>query len=76
MYAFCPMVNHEKCGIADTDNHLSTDMGLKANLEKRHVSSTEMRYRPPSITNPIREYDSCYYEITIDESVLEKYIPK
>lgn len=62
--------------MADTTNHLSTDMGLKANLEKRHIQSNEMRYRMPSLTNPTREYDSCYYEITIDESVLEKYIPK
>lgn len=51
-------------------------MGLKAGLKKRHVQSNEMKYKLPSSADRSREYDSCYYEITLDESVLDKYIPK
>ena len=53
-------------------------MALAAGLEKKHVQSNEMRYQKPSIQNPTleREYDSCYYEITLDKSVLADYNPK
>jgi len=54
----------------------STDMALKAGVNKQHVETTEMRYRRPSVADPTREYDSCYYEITLDQAVLADYTPK
>lgn len=35
-----------------------------------------MRYKKASAQDPTREYDACYYEVTLDESVLDKYNPK
>lgn len=75
MFAFCPTINHKKCGI-QTETGLSTDMGLKAGLGKKHVQSNDMKYKKPTSQDQSREYDACYYEITLDESVLEEYIPK
>ena len=75
MFAFCPSVSHQKCGIT-SNNGDSHDMRLKAGLEKTHVQSNEMRYKKPSPQDPSREYDSCYYEITLDESLLTDYIPR
>jgi hypothetical protein len=74
MFAFCPSVTHDKCGIK-SDSH-SPDMGLKAGIDSQHVSSNEMRYERRSRWNQKGEYDACYYEIGFDESLLMKYIPK
>lgn len=35
-----------------------------------------MRYKKANRDDPSREYDACYYEVTLDESVLDKYDPK
>lgn len=43
MFAFCPSINHNKCGISSTSS--STDMGLKAGIESKKVSSSEMKYK-------------------------------
>jgi len=51
-------------------------MKLKAGLAKQHVQSNEMRYKKPNPQDPSREYDACYYEVVLDESVLENYNPK
>lgn len=77
MFAFCPSINHNKCGVDSTSS--STDMGLKAGIESKKVSSSEMRYKKRGLVNGIAqegEYDACYYEISLDQSVLEKYNPK
>lgn len=76
MYAFCPHISHQKCGIISDHTHDASDMNLKAGLEKVHVQSNEMRYHKATPQDPTREYDSCYYEVTLDTSVLENYIPK
>lgn len=54
----------------------ANDMNLKATLSKQTVESTEMRYKKPNAQDPSREYDACYYEVTLDESVLDQYNPK
>lgn len=63
MFAYCPMVSHDNCGV--NGNGGSNDMNLLANKEMSQVSSTSMKYREgkPSY----REYDSCYYEITSED---------
>jgi len=35
-----------------------------------------MRYKLPNILSTTRNYDACYYEVTLDESVLKDYDPK
>lgn len=75
MFAFCPSVNHNKCGVK-SGNSLSTNMGLKAGLESKSVSSNEMRYIKRSKDNLEGEYDACYYELSLDESLLDRYVPK
>lgn len=51
-------------------------MGLKAGIEKVHVKSDEMRYKRATSSDLSREYDACYYEISMDTSVLDKYNAK
>jgi len=51
-------------------------MALKAGLSKKHVEADHMRYKKPSVSDPTREYDACYYEISIDDSALADYNPK
>lgn len=75
LFAFCPSINHQKCGVK-SNTGLSTDMALKAGLSKKHVETTEMRYKKPDAKDPSREYDACYYEITLDVSTLADYNPK
>lgn len=74
MFAFCPSINHQKCGISSSND--LTDMGLKAGLDIQHVKSNELRYEKRSSWNTKGEYDACYYEISFDESILMKYDPK
>jgi len=75
MFAFCPSINHQKCGVKG-QTYSSTDMSLKAGVSKQHVEADHMRYKKPSLNDPTREYDACYYEITLDPSVLGDYNPK
>jgi len=51
-------------------------MGIKAGLETQYVGSNEMRYLKRSKENGAGEYDACYYELSLDESVLDTHIPK
>lgn len=51
-------------------------MNLKANLDRTTVESSEMRYKRANPQDVTREYDACYYEVTLDTSVLDKYNPK
>lgn len=74
MFAFCPTINHDKCGVQGSTG-TSTDMGLKAGLSKLHVQSTDMRYKKPAPGDSSREYDACYYEVTLDQAVLETHNP-
>lgn len=75
MFAFCPTITHQKCGVQSSSG-LSTDMGLKAGIDALHVKASDLRYKKATPADPSREYDSCYYEVTLDESVLNKYDPK
>ena len=61
-FAFCPLTNRQICGIGETSDGL--DMSLMAAEERRQVSSTEIKYIEGS--SEVRQYDSCYYEISID----------
>lgn len=65
MFAFCPAINHQKCGIQGGSGS-STDMSLKAGLNKVEVQATGMRYKKASFADLSREYDACYYEVTMD----------
>jgi len=76
MYAFCPTINHNKCGVTHSQYGDSHDMSLKANVNRTHVQSNNMKYKKASMQDLTREYDSCYYEISFDESVLDQYIPQ
>lgn len=54
-------------------------MRLKAGIEKSTVYSKEIRYRqqiPPKVGSEAAEYDACYYEITMDKSILSDYVPE
>lgn len=51
-------------------------MGLKAGLNALQVQASDLRYKKATPADPTREYDACYYEVTLDESVLAKYDPK
>jgi len=75
MFAFCPAVSHQECGISSS-NGASTDMKLKAGNDKQQVYSNTMKYRKPSALNTVSSYDACYYEVTLDEAVLKDYDPK
>jgi len=41
-------------------------MSLKAGLNKIEVQATGMKYKKASIDDLSREYDACYYEVTVD----------
>ena len=51
-------------------------MSLKAGVSKQFVDTNDMKYKKPSRDDPSREYDACYYEVTLDSSILDEYIPK
>lgn len=75
MFAFCPTINHQKCGVTHTESGDSHDMRIKAGMNRTHVQSNDMKYKKANAQDLTREYDSCYYEISFDESVLDQYIP-
>lgn len=50
-------------------------MGLKAGLSELRVEATDLRYKKPSPQDSTREYDACYYEVTLDEAVLATHNP-
>jgi hypothetical protein len=35
-----------------------------------------MKYKKPSPGDPSSSYDSCYYEVSLDEAVLKDYDPQ
>lgn len=51
-------------------------MSFRAGLDKEHIQSNDMIYKKATADDLTREYDSCYYEITADVSVLDQYVPK
>lgn len=62
MFAFCPMVNQQSCGVSDDAE--ARNMTLIATEEQAVVSSTDMRYR---LGRPeYRQFDACYYLIQAD----------
>lgn len=75
MFAYCPSINHQKCGITSSSG-ISTDFRLLAGLNEAQVYSNEIRYKKASPGDPTREYDSCYYEVVLDQSVIETHNPK
>lgn len=62
LFAFCPMISQEVCGIA---NSTSIDMGLKAGIEVQTISTSDLKYREGR--PEYRQYDACYYEITASD---------
>ena len=51
-------------------------MQLKAGIERKPVYSNTMRYKKPSPSDTSSDYDACYYEVSLDESLLKDYNPK
>lgn len=37
MFAFCPSIDHSKCGIPNDHAQGGVNMGLRAGLQKKHV---------------------------------------
>ena len=64
-FAFCPMTSRQICGIGEGSDGL--DMSLMAAEEHRAVLSTEIKYIEGN--SEVRQYDACYYEISIDNSL-------
>ena len=75
LFAFCPAISHQRCGIASTTG-TSTDMTLKAGTDKQTVYSNTMKYKKPNAEDTSSSYDACYYEVTLDEALLKDYNPK
>lgn len=75
MFAFCPGISQRKCGIPGTAE-LDGQFKLKAGLNESTVYADQLRYKnvDPSTEDWEKDYDSCFYEITLDESVLDEYI--
>ena len=69
-FAFCPLTNRQSCGIGQASD--GADMSLMAAEERREVSSNDIKYIEGS--SEVRQYDSCYYEITIDNQLTEDQI--
>lgn len=78
MFAFCPHVSKEKCGIPNGQPDSDSGHLLNASLSEQTISSKEMRYRRPTRENQgiEREYDACYYEIVPDQGLYTEYNPK
>lgn len=78
MFAFCPDISPQKCGIQNAEGREDANMSLLAGLDKTMVRSKEMRYLQPSREDPdgAREYDACHYEIAFDKSLLATHTPK
>lgn len=81
MFAYCPNIDHQRCGISDS---LSKDMKLHAGLGRASVNAQDLKYiyqgRHHELNNRIirsseAEYDACYYEIVLDQSVLDTHNP-
>ena len=58
-------------------------MTVKAGIEKGKVQATKLRYLAQGfnvkLNKPVMreeaEYDSCYYEVKVDNAILDKWIP-
>jgi hypothetical protein len=51
-------------------------MQLKAGLERKTVFSNTMKFKNPAPSDTSSHYDACYYEVSLDESLLKDYNPK
>lgn len=65
MFAFCPTLNMQSCGLSESSNY---DMTLRAGTDKQSVSSNQMRY-VTGVTQDKRQYDACYYVLTAADGV-------
>ena len=59
MYAFCPAIDHVKCGISEEADN--TDFQLSTTESRQTISTSEMRFREGN--QYTREYDACHYMI-------------
>ena len=60
MFAFCPTLNREICGLPTAENNY--DMTILAEGQKKSVESLSMRYISTG-SQTEREFDACYYLI-------------
>ena len=72
MFAFCPMTNQSMCGISSNETGL--DMRLSARRRKRTMKIEGLKYIEGD--HLTRRYDSCYYEIQVDEVLAPEQIQK
>jgi undecaprenyl pyrophosphate synthase len=67
MFAFCPALKPERCGMNSTDN----GMTIYATLNEKMVKAPDLRYREGSPA--VRRHDACFYLIKTDiDSILEE----
>ena len=64
MYAFCPGINQQVCGISDDSTN--TDMTITAGIDKKTFSSTALAYNEGTSTT--RKHSFCYYNIKAELS--------
>ena len=74
MFAFCPMVSHQSCGVIDSNFGGSTDMNLIANSNIKVVQSKGMKYREGRPN--YRQYDACFYQINSKQDSENLEVPK
>ena len=83
MFAYCPTISQQKCGVPGGSSEVG-QMKLLATTKAVTVSTTELNYLKQGYYKEINElvlssdaqYDACYYEINMDESVNEMWIPQ
>ena len=66
MFAFCPALKPERCGMNSTDN----GMTIYATQDERVVVAPDLRYRegPPAV----RRHDACFYLIHTDINTIQE----
>lgn len=62
MFAFCTKTDAQTCGLTDNS---SNDMKVRANTDLKTVSTSEIYFKKGAPS--VRSYDSCYYEIGMDD---------
>jgi hypothetical protein len=68
MFAYCPLINQDTCGISQDGSN--GDMVIKATEARQTISTDKMRYRIGSPS--YRKSDSCYYSIqSVDDTELK-----
>lgn len=64
MFAFCPGINQQACGISD--DKASTEFKIAAGTTKQTLSTDRMKYVPTISfeeysAGKVRHYDFCHY---------------